>query len=780
MDNLGYHFKGIDTSCTTKAYADDLNLTASTPKQAQALLDKADTWLTWTDTMNAKPKKCICMALKKFDKRAKSELYSPVNPTNYSPFDPQLTISGKRMKFIQDPEQKDPFKSNHFKFLGDWLNADLNDEAVKLKIKNQFFSLMKTVDKSLVNGPMKLWLYQFMVLPMISWPFLIQNVNLNFIVKALQSRTGVYLKRWAHIYKSADVGVLYRAQTRFGLGLTSLSLHFKKMQVIKCHLLQHSIDKNIVSIFNHQTASEVSHAKKWQPTKFLTKVMSMVDLDLKFPSQTDRRGLGSGRYRANTPAKEIRKLCGAAATKLEEDCYEAHTIGLPLQGVWLQWSNSSLPFDLSWKNLIYGPGPKLLAFVINASINCLPTPDMLRLWGYRKTAPCFLCQHPQCTNHHILSNCSKALKDKRYTWRHDSVLLTLQPILDNLIHKQNSSHKITPSHPHISSNFISSTPSINQKPQPPIYLATAISVKCSRRKASIAFQSANDWKLLIDFDHERITFPPEVCATNQRPDIIIYSKKTQVILLIELTCPADEGIAAAKNRKIARYIPLIELIKSSTNNHWTPHLLTIESGARGFVAKSMANFLKTLRASPHHFRQSCRAISLTTVRCSYSIFLSRSTVSWDAKRDLIHQQDITESNREQISKRQAKADQETARIELNRAKAIQRREVKKRMKKRINRNRSAAIRRLEKKKQLNRKHQKENMNKSNKARTKRNEIAQVTKPKASPPRAAKSSIDDYPSHLDLPPDYDEQYPNLDDEFEIELELELDRTHFHNF
>src|SRR4051812_22877478 len=79
-----------------------------------------------------------------------------------------------------------------------------------------------------------------------------------------------------------------------------------------------------------------------------------------------------------------------------------------------------------WKNLIYGPGPKVIAFVLNAQINSVKTPDMLRLWGMTPSALCPLCSHPNCTLHHILANCPFALNQGRYTWRHDSVLANIE------------------------------------------------------------------------------------------------------------------------------------------------------------------------------------------------------------------------------------------------------------------------------------------------------------------------------------------------------------------
>ena len=55
---------------------------------------------------------------------------------------------------------------------------------------------------------------------------------------------------------------------------------------------------------------------------------------------------------------------------------------LALQGVWTSWKEHVFPLDLSWNNLIYGPGPKVIAFILNSMINSVKTPDMLKLWGY--------------------------------------------------------------------------------------------------------------------------------------------------------------------------------------------------------------------------------------------------------------------------------------------------------------------------------------------------------------------------------------------------------------
>ena len=75
-------------------------------------------------------------------------------------------------------------------------------------------------------------------------------------------------------------------------------------------------------------------------------------------------------------------------------------------------------------------------------VNWVRTPDLLQLWGFKTSACCKLCPSEKCTLHHILSNCPTALKQKRYTWRHDSVLYHIKAALTLHISSQ-SKHFIS-------------------------------------------------------------------------------------------------------------------------------------------------------------------------------------------------------------------------------------------------------------------------------------------------------------------------------------------------
>src|SRR6185503_19205531 len=57
-------------------------------------------------------------------------------------------------------------------------------------------------------------------------------------------------------------------------------------------------------------------------------------------------------------------------------------------------------------------------------------------------ANCGLCGYTTCTLFHILCNCTFSLLNKRYNWRHDTVLSTFEPFIRERLRKQNELKEI--------------------------------------------------------------------------------------------------------------------------------------------------------------------------------------------------------------------------------------------------------------------------------------------------------------------------------------------------
>ena len=157
--------------------------------------------------------------------------------------------------------------------------------------------------------------------------------------------------------------------------------------------------------------------------------------------------------------------------------------------------------------------PKLMSFILNSFINAVRCPDLMKLWGYWKHDKCKLCGKEGCSLIHILTSCIVALNQKRYTWRHDSVLNTLRPTLEKLVAK----HNIAPA---------STTSRLTQ---PFVKAGQAPKGKGTRAQHSL-LSKAKDWKILVDFEDHEIVFPPTILSTALRPDIIIWSEREKIVI----------------------------------------------------------------------------------------------------------------------------------------------------------------------------------------------------------------------------------------------------------
>jgi hypothetical protein len=267
--------------------------------------------------------------------------------------------------------------------------------------------------------------------------------------------------------------------------------------------------------------------------------------------------------------------------------------------------------------------PSLIKFVLNAQINCVRTPDMLKLWGYTTVATCPLCSANQCTLHHILVNCNFALDQKRYTWRHDSVLKNIEVSLAALVADFNRKQPrvlVKTTRETFNTCFVRKGETKQRSKRP-------------ERLTPSLLECANDWKLRVDFDAKKAEFPPAIVATSLRPDIVLWSRMSRIVVLIELTCPAEEGMLKAQLRKETKYSALVDSI--SATEVWRPLLFTVEVGARGLVGLSAHKTFVRLGFTSSQAKALCKKLSLVVVRCSFAIYQAHNNLSWSHGSDLI-------------------------------------------------------------------------------------------------------------------------------------------------
>ena len=163
----------------------------------------------------------------------------------------------------------------------------------------------------------------------------------------------------------------------------------------------------------------------------------------------------------------------------------------------------------------------MIYFCIGAIYNTLPAPSNLVRWNLSKDTRCPLCSKPSATIAHILGACKIALDQGRFTYRHDSVLeVFIRSVKDFLL-----TYKPAP----CQRSEIKFVPEGYKK-------------SSKVKKSSIGIlHYASDWQVLSDLG-TTLVVPPYLAVTRLRPDILIISKSTRSVIVLELTCPCEENM----------------------------------------------------------------------------------------------------------------------------------------------------------------------------------------------------------------------------------------------
>ena len=236
-----------------------------------------------------------------------------------------------------------------------------------------------------------------------------------------------------------------------------------------------------------------------------------------------------------------------------------------------------------WRSYLWDIPQGILKFAINAGINTLPTLDNLRRWGKRVNDRCPFCGNTQ-TLLHVLSNCNVALDQGRYTWRHNSVLLTI--------------------------------------------------IESIRPVLRDGFALFSDLPGFLA-PHGGV-IPPDIVTTALRPDLFILNRESKEIVLFELTCPWDANIDRSHNFKEERYAPLV----ADLSRYFKVYHFSVEISVRGQVSKPNQTRFKSLAYRCCHnsrtvSRDLVKKCSRASLLCSFSIFSARKEPSWSSPNPLV-------------------------------------------------------------------------------------------------------------------------------------------------
>ena len=553
------------------AFADDLTLSVDERLQLRALVSAAEKYTDWAG-LHWKDSKCLATGIK-----------------NGSLVNPLIPVNGKLVPAMH----KKPSK-----YLGRMVYPYLGQKE-EADVIVLYKDLLQSTDEIKIDDRKKAWMYENGVLPAMTWHFMIYRFT-EYGISQMEACTTKYLKQWLKICKSSDPSVLYRSNK--GLGIKSVRAICMKAQVNKEVILCCSKDQIVRRTASERREAEKAEGRPWAPANMLDDAMQQVNHNHMFKSQSDRRGLGHKVYDETVPcrkdiSKEVERMC--------DEQMIPHILSLAQQSKWLDW-DKVIDLDLKWKEVLYELSPSLLSFVMNSIQDTLPHPANLRKWSAEREPACQLCGWKNVGLIHILCGCKVALDQGRVSFRHDNILNVIAKVLQLKV--QSVIRTVEPTSIQ-GVRFI--------KP----------GEKCkSKTNITGLLDMANDWIIQVDTRQHQVPFPPHILTTTERPDIVMYSNTLKIVIIFELTAPAEENLEYWRKKKRTKYMKLAENIRNRCI--WKTVVFTVEVGARGFVSKSFNGVCRRLGISNKHTTKLIKDVSRMSMRCSHFIWICRNNKEW--------------------------------------------------------------------------------------------------------------------------------------------------------
>lgn len=488
------------------------------------------------------------------------------------------------------------------KSLGRWYSAELKDSEQVEQLRQDTISGLKQINNTALPGKLKLWCFKFGLLPRLMWPISIYEVTLSH-VNRLERLVNAQVRKWLGLPRCLSSIGLY-GNGALSLPISSLVEEYKCAKTRVEMTLTESRDPCV-----RDAAPNLATGRKWKPSAAVAVAKTTLrHRDIVGRVQHGRGGLG---LEATTPAwqkatpSERRHMVVEEVRNQEEAARCAKAVSQAQQGRWMRWEGVERR-KITW-NEMWSMEANRLSFIIRATYDVLPSPTNLHLW-YGEDPACLQCAAP-ATLKHILVGCKTSLTQGRYTWRHNQVLKGLAAELEDKRVTINAMPFKTQTTLPRKTTFVRQGEKRRTKPSPP---------------NSGPLDTARDWEMRVDLS-QRLTFPPEIAATNLRPDLVLWSKSCRRVFIVELTVPWEDNIDEAFERKRLRYA---NLAADAEARGWNVKVWPVEVGCRGFVARSTTRLLKEVGIRGQAQRKAIKELAKAAERSSHWLWLKRRDATW--------------------------------------------------------------------------------------------------------------------------------------------------------
>ena len=557
-----------------RLYMDDINTTTETVPQTRCLMAELGRYLGWA-RMDVKASKSRVLIIRK----GKVER-QPVE------------IQGEAITSILDKP---------IKYLGKWFNHKLTDRDQVEEARGLVEKYLQRIETSHLPGKFKVWIMQNVMMPRIMWPLSIYDYTVTTVEK-IQRMITAKIKKWLGFPRSLSEAVLYSSSSKLQLPCSSLVEEVKVTKARNKVTLEQSRDANI-----RGAGVEYRTGRKWKVAEDVEKAKSQLRLqEIAGIANIGREGVGLNKrvYYSKASKWERRKLITQKVRENEEEQRRVRVVGMWKQGRWMKWPVEvrKITSQELWKM-----SEASIKFLVKSTYDLLPTPANKNTW-FNTEEKCVLCGG-NATLNHILSSCKQALAQGRYLWRHNNVLRELAKVMEPTRLQANQKKKTQRTWINFTKGGVKPT---GQALQVSSYL-----------------DNARDWEMMVDLknspEDEKYQFPKFIATTRKRPDMIIYSKATRCLGMVELTVPFEDRMEVANELKRSSYE---ELKTACEANGWRVSLWPVEVGARGFISPSLHQALKSFGITGRKRRDCIKAMSSEAERSSRILWSMHKVPSW--------------------------------------------------------------------------------------------------------------------------------------------------------
>ena len=221
----------------------------------------------------------------------------------------------------------------------------------------------------------------------------------------------------------------------------------------------------------------------------------------------------------------------------------------------------------------------------------------------RKQSTCPLCNDKPQTLEHILSSCKTALRNGRETWRHNRVLEELVKFIKNYMKSEPT---------------ISTQKFVSERSR--IYAGSKQTIKHRAVLSQNLLWSSGDWEVSADLPGWHNNYTKIISSKGLWSDNVLLSRVNLNIIVVELSTSYESQMDQSHKYKTSKDE---DLEKELEKKGYSMIMKAVETGARGFVAGTLYQFLSQIRTKGRN-RAKC-------IKCLKEIMENSSMWIWNKR-----------------------------------------------------------------------------------------------------------------------------------------------------